>query len=148
MDNAHKASAIAQIVFYAPIVPITLYVGVRAWKYGPRLAWYPAMAFACVRLVGGALALASLIDPKNMSLIMATIVLLNIGLVPLIMPFHALTRIVLEESFLESKRKKWFITVTRWLLLVAVALLSTAGGLTGNPEMAPTQSILSKVAYF
>lgn len=49
MDGAHRASAIAQIVFYAPTVPVTLYVGVRAWKYGPRLAWYPAMAFACGR---------------------------------------------------------------------------------------------------
>ncbi|KAK7947740.1 uncharacterized protein PG986_008626 [Apiospora aurea] len=147
MDDAHKAPAIAQIVFYAPIVPITLYVGARAWKYGPRLAWYPAMAFACVRLTGGALALASLNDPKNIGLITATIVLLNIGLVPLIMPFHALIRIVLEASFPKSK-KKWFIGVTRWLLLAAVALLSTAGGLTGYPEMAQTQSILSKVAYF
>ncbi|KAK8861835.1 hypothetical protein PGQ11_008070 [Apiospora arundinis] len=148
MDNAHKASAIAQIVFYAPIVPITLYVGIRAWKYGPRLAWYPAMAFACVRLTGGALVLASQNDPKNISLITATIVLLNIGLVPLIMPFHALTRVVLEANFPESKRKDIFIKVTRGLLLGAVGLLSTAGGLTGHPDMAQTQSVLSKVAYF
>lgn len=46
MDNANRAGAIAQIVFYAPIVPIMLYLGIRAWKYGPRMAWYPAMAFA------------------------------------------------------------------------------------------------------
>ena len=47
MDESHRASAIAQIAFYVPLVPITLYVGIRAWKYGPRLAWYPAMVFAC-----------------------------------------------------------------------------------------------------
>lgn len=47
MDNPHRASAIAQVVFYTPTVPITLYVGIRAWKYGPRMAWYPAMAFSC-----------------------------------------------------------------------------------------------------
>lgn len=47
MDGAHRASAIAQIVFYAPMVPIMLHVGIRAWKYGPRLAWYSAMVFAC-----------------------------------------------------------------------------------------------------
>ncbi|KAK8038498.1 hypothetical protein PG993_006909 [Apiospora rasikravindrae] len=172
MENSHKASAIAQIVFYAPIVPIMFYVGVRVWMYGPRLAWYPAMTFACgehlyqladgrhvamsvitdcsyiVRLVGGALALASQNDPKNTRLITATIVLLNIGLVPLLMPFHALTRTVLEASLPESKRGKKSISVTRWLLLGAVVLLSTAGALTGNPEIAQTQSILSKVAYF
>ncbi|KAK7977158.1 hypothetical protein PG988_004648 [Apiospora saccharicola] len=140
MDNAHRASAIVQIVFYAPMVPIMLYVGIRAWKYGPRRAWFPAMVFACVRLVGGALDLASKNDPKNNSLITATIILLNLGLVPLIMP--------LEASFPESKSKKRFIDVNRLLLLAAVALLSTAGGFTGDPEMANTQSILSKVAYF
>ncbi|KAK7921503.1 hypothetical protein PG985_009525 [Apiospora marii] len=148
MDNAHRASAITQIVFYAPAVPIMLYVGIRAWKYGPRMAWYPAMAFACVRLVGGALVLASQHDPQNIRLITATIVLLNLGLVPLLMPFHALTRIVLQATFPESKRTKRFIKVTHWLLLAAVALFSIAGGLTGHPEMAEAQSILSKVAYF
>lgn len=54
----------------------------------------------------------------------------------------------MEASLSESKRKEMFIRVTRWLLLGAVALLSTAGGLTGIPKMTNTQSILSKVAYF
>ncbi|KAK8108292.1 uncharacterized protein PG998_010305 [Apiospora kogelbergensis] len=148
MENPHRASAIAQVVFYAPIVPITLYVGCRAWKYGPRLAWAYAMLFACVRLTGGALALASQNDPGNISMIAATIVLLNIGLVPLLMPFHALIRIVLEANFPESKKKEIFIRVTRLLLMVAVSLLGTAGALLGKPEMAQAQSILSKVAYF
>ncbi|KAK7981233.1 hypothetical protein PG989_013690 [Apiospora arundinis] len=146
MDNAHRASAIAQVVFYAPIVPLTLYVGIRAWKYGPRLAWYPAMAFACVRLVGGALVLASQNDPKNVGLITATIVLLNIGLVPLIMPFHALTRIVrtsrkARERISSSKSPE----VYSW---VPSAFSVLRGGLTGHPDMAQTQSVLSKVAYF
>lgn len=44
--NPHQALAIAQIVFYAPVVPIAFYVGIRAWKYGPRMAWYPPMPFA------------------------------------------------------------------------------------------------------
>ncbi|KAB5522883.1 hypothetical protein GE09DRAFT_1293650 [Coniochaeta sp. 2T2.1] len=148
MDAAHQASAIAQIVFYAPIVPLTLYVGIRAWKYGPRLAWYPVMAFACARLTGGALLLASRHDPANRELLTAAIVLLNVGLVPLIMPFHALTRVVLEENFPENKRKKIFIKVTRWLLLGAVILLSAAGGLINHPENAKIQAVLSKVAYF
>lgn len=54
----------------------------------------------------------------------------------------------LEANFPESKRKDIFIKVTRGLLLGAVGLLSTAGGLTGHPDMAQTQSVLSKVAYF
>ncbi|KAK8087478.1 hypothetical protein PG994_002452 [Apiospora phragmitis] len=102
MYNAHRASAIAQIVFYAPIVPITLYVGIRAWRYGPRMAWYPAMAFACA----------------------------------------------LRSLEAESKSKKLFIGLTRGLLLGAVGLLGTAGGFTGDPEMADTQTTLFKIAYF
>ncbi|OBT47296.1 hypothetical protein VE00_02066 [Pseudogymnoascus sp. WSF 3629] len=148
MDSAHRASAIAQIVFYAPTVPATLYVGIRAWKYGPRLAWYPAMAFACARLTGGTLVLASQHDPENTHLLTATIVLLNIGLVPLIMPFHALTRIVVQASFPGDRRKNMFLRVTRFLLFASVLLLSVSGGLYGNPDRAKVQSTLSRVAYF
>ncbi|KAM4068126.1 hypothetical protein HRG_012485 [Hirsutella rhossiliensis] len=129
MDSAHRASAIAQIVFYAPPVPVALYVGVRAWKHGPRLAWYPAMVFAC-------------------GLLTTTIILLNIGLIPLIMPFHALTRVVLHANFPDHGRKNMFLKVTRFLLLISVMLLSVAGGLCGKPDRVETQSTLSKIAYF
>ncbi|KJZ75784.1 hypothetical protein HIM_04941 [Hirsutella minnesotensis 3608] len=148
MDSAHRASAIAQIIVYAPTVPVTLYVGVRVWKYGPRLAWFPAMVFACARLTGGVLMLASQNDPKNTSLLTATIVLLNIGLVLLILPLHALTRIVLHANFPDHGRKKLFLIVTRILLLISVILLSAAGGLNGSPHRANVQSMLSKIAYF
>ena len=44
--NSHTSLGIAQIVFYVPATFYTHYVGIRCWKYGPKMAWYPLMMFA------------------------------------------------------------------------------------------------------
>jgi len=44
--NEHTAAGIAQIVFYVPAVVYIFYIGIRCWKYGPKMVWYPVMAFA------------------------------------------------------------------------------------------------------
>ncbi|PKS08022.1 hypothetical protein jhhlp_006634 [Lomentospora prolificans] len=94
MVNAHEAAATAQIVFYAPIVPVAFYIGIRAWKFGPRTAWYYPMPFTLVRLVGGCLVLATEHDPQNLGLLITTIVLLNVGLIPLLFSYHRLVRMM------------------------------------------------------
>jgi hypothetical protein len=115
MVNSHEVLAIAQIVFYAPTALVTHYVGIRAWKTGLRSAWYFSMAFSLgnkaifgtqlcslsisnklvlVRLIGGAMVLATYHDLSNRGLIIGAIVLTNLGLVPLIMPFRVFIRLV------------------------------------------------------
>jgi hypothetical protein len=44
--DPHEAAAIAQIIFYVPMVPTSLYLCVRNWKAGPRMAWYPMVTFS------------------------------------------------------------------------------------------------------
>jgi hypothetical protein len=39
MLNPHVSVAIAQIVVYAPMLPIAIYVLCKNWKYPPRMAW-------------------------------------------------------------------------------------------------------------
>jgi hypothetical protein len=43
--NPHTAAAIAQIVFYVPVAVYAHYLGIRCWKYGPKLCLYLLMAF-------------------------------------------------------------------------------------------------------
>lgn len=49
MITSHTSVAIAQTVFFVPAVPITLYLLVRNWYKGPRMAWYPLFAFSLSR---------------------------------------------------------------------------------------------------
>ncbi|KAJ9136617.1 hypothetical protein NKR23_g9747 [Pleurostoma richardsiae] len=143
----HTAAAIAQLVFYVPVVPATLYLCVRNWKYGPRMAWYPPVPFSLIRLVGSILIIVEEQNPDSLGLIIATIVLLNVGLIPLIMSFLDVVRLVLESNFKNKKKAKTLIYIIRYNILGAIGLLSASGGLAGQPELAHTQSILSKVAY-
>jgi hypothetical protein len=46
MLGPHTSVAIAQIVFYVPIVPITLFILIRNWNNRPRMAWYPLFTFS------------------------------------------------------------------------------------------------------
>lgn len=46
MLNPHTAVAVAQIIFYVPILPISVFILVKNWKNRPRLAWYPLVTFS------------------------------------------------------------------------------------------------------
>ncbi|KAK4235352.1 hypothetical protein C8A03DRAFT_36807 [Achaetomium macrosporum] len=145
--NPHTAAAIAEVVLYVPMVPIALYLMVRNWKYRPRTAWYPPAVFSTIRLVGGIMTIIEQQNQRNRGLIIATIVLLNIGLIPLLMAFLGYARLVLEHDFGDNRRVNLFLRLIKILVLVAAGLLGAAGGYAGQPEFANTQSTLSKAAY-
>ncbi|KAK3345800.1 hypothetical protein B0T25DRAFT_583107 [Lasiosphaeria hispida] len=145
--NSHTAAAIAEVVLYVPMVPIALYLMIRNWRYRPRTAWYPPAAFSAIRFAGGIMTIVEQQNQSNRSLIIATIVLLNIGLIPLLMAFLGYARLVLEHNFGNNQRVKTFLRLIKICILVAAGLLGAAGGYAGQPEFANTQSTLSKAAY-
>ncbi|KAM7203353.1 hypothetical protein V8F33_002344 [Rhypophila sp. PSN 637] len=149
MADPHTALGIAQIVFYAPLVPISIYLLIRNWSYRPRTAWYPAVPFTTIRLASGILTIIEEQNPGNRTLIIVTIVFLNIGLVPLVLSFSGITRLVVESSLKgdEFKRSSNMLKIIRWNIIIAAALLGTAGGFAGQAEKATTQKTLSIVAY-
>jgi hypothetical protein len=46
MTNPHTAAAIAQVIFYVPVVPLAFYLFIANWRNGPRTAWYPPAPFS------------------------------------------------------------------------------------------------------
>jgi len=109
-------------------------------------------------------------DPKheNRGLLIATIVLLNVGLVPLLMAYLGYARLVyataftpfllkaailthlcfrLENDFSHSRPISIFLRLLKVGVLLATGLLGAAGGYAGKPEDAEKQSTLSKAAY-
>ncbi|KAK3311054.1 uncharacterized protein B0T15DRAFT_60120 [Chaetomium strumarium] len=145
--NPHTAAAIAQVVLYVPMVPLALYLLARNWRYRPRTAWYPPAVFSTVRLVGGIVTIIEQQNQRNRGLIIATIILLNLGLIPLILAYLGYARLVLEHHFADNRRLNILLRLIKIGVLVAAGFLGTAGGYAGQPEHADAQSKLSRAAY-
>ncbi|KAK3209587.1 hypothetical protein GRF29_44g47522 [Pseudopithomyces chartarum] len=92
MVNGHTATGIAQAVFYAPVTIYAQYIGIRCWNYASKAACYMIMTFTIIRLAGGVLLVEVQQDKNadNVSMIKATYIFLNVGVVPLVTAFDGL----------------------------------------------------------
>ncbi|KND94044.1 hypothetical protein TOPH_00926 [Tolypocladium ophioglossoides CBS 100239] len=140
MMDAHTALGIAQIVFYVPMVPLAIYLMVRNGKIRPRMAWWPLIPFSLMRLAGGAIIIALEKDPDNLGLIIAAIILLNVGVIPLIVADLGLTRVILMDNFSHNPHSNRIGSLLRAAFVIATALLS-AGGALGSQTSSDTRSI-------
>lgn len=111
MLNNHSKVGFAQIVFYAPIVPLAAYNLYRNGAKRPRMAWVPPLPFLLVRppanvmyfeatdaitvrLAGGIVVILLENNPSSTGLIIATYILLGVGVIPLIISSLGLVRIM------------------------------------------------------
>ncbi|KAH7002593.1 hypothetical protein EDB80DRAFT_894600 [Ilyonectria destructans] len=147
MLNPHTAVAVAQIIFYIPILPISVFVLVRNWKNRPRLAWYPLVTFSIVRLVGGIITIVLESNPSNVGLIIATTVLLNVGIIPLLLSLIGIVRIVLKSSMDDNQRAKRCLKAIRIAFIAAIVLIILSGGLSGTSSNATTSRRLAQAGY-
>lgn len=148
--NAHTAVGIALVIFYTPITIYAQYIGIRCWKYGSRMACYMVMTFTMIRLASGALVIAVEQDlsVSNVSIIKATFIFLNIGLVPLLASYDSLLSIISRENFPNNKVLRSIHHICAILIMLATGLLIGAGTLTGNAKKRSLQSALYKIGYF
>ncbi|KAG5746508.1 hypothetical protein H9Q70_010804 [Fusarium xylarioides] len=132
MTNPHTSVGVAQVVFYALILPIAVFVLIRNWKHGLRLASYPLVTFSLARLAGGILTILRQSDPTSIGLIIATTVLLNVGLIPLMISMVGFIRLIMKSSLDENKRAFFLIKIIRIAFIAAVVLLCVAGAFSGT----------------
>ncbi|KAF4444207.1 hypothetical protein FACUT_788 [Fusarium acutatum] len=128
MINPHTSVGIAQVVFYALVLPVAVFILSRNWKHGLRLASYPLVTFSLARLAGGILTILRQSDPTSIGLIIATTVLLNVGLIPLMISMVGFIRLILDEN----KRAFFLIKIIRIAFIAAIALLCVAGAFSGT----------------
>lgn len=83
MSSANFHIAIAQLVIYIPLTPVTLFVLIRHVKLGVGafLAWFYVQAFIMLQVIGGILTVA---NGKN-SMSTTGAILTQIGIGPLIL---------------------------------------------------------------
>ncbi|KAF9767727.1 hypothetical protein IL306_015068 [Fusarium sp. DS 682] len=83
------------------------------------------------RLAGGILTIIRQSNPTSIGLIIATTVLLNVGLIPLMISMVGFIRLILKSSLDENKRA-FLMRVIRFAFIAAIALLCAGGALSGS----------------
>ncbi|KLP05063.1 Uncharacterized protein LW94_14140 [Fusarium fujikuroi] len=132
MINPHTSVGIAQVVFYALVLPVAVFVLVRNWKHGLRLASYPLVTFSLARFAGGILTILRQSNPTSIGLIIATTVLLNVGLIPLMISMVGFIRLIMKASLDENKRAFVLLKIIRLAFIAAIVLLCVAGAFSGT----------------
>ncbi|KAH7140879.1 hypothetical protein EDB81DRAFT_799057 [Dactylonectria macrodidyma] len=147
MLNPHTSVAIAQVIFFVPIVPVAMFILVKNWKNRPRLPWYPLVTFSLLRLAGGIITIIRDSHPTNIGLIIAATVLLNVGIIPLLLSLIGITRIVLKSSVDKNHLAQKCLKAIRIAFIAAIALLVASGGLSGSSSTATIARSLAQAGY-
>ncbi|KAI5928740.1 hypothetical protein F4810DRAFT_645149 [Camillea tinctor] len=89
--------SIAEIVIYTPALLLAIFLAVRH-GFGRNAGWLYLIVFSLARLLGAALQLATIADPRNLSLYIGSATLQTIGLSPLILVQLALLARAVESA--------------------------------------------------
>lgn len=128
---------IAQTIFYLPVLILAIVLFVRNFRYHPRMAWWPFIPLSLLRLAGGIIIIVLETQQQRQQqdgfgLIVAAIVLLNVGVVPLIVATLGQMRIVLIDNFRDNPRTNTIARALRFTFVIAIVLLSAGGGLSAT----------------
>ncbi|KAH8655764.1 hypothetical protein BX600DRAFT_470276 [Xylariales sp. PMI_506] len=151
--NAHTVVAILQTIAYVPIVPLGIFILARNWAYRPRKAWYPFVLFSCMRLAGGPIVIVleskgGPFNTGNIGLVIAALVLLNVGLIPMIVATLGQLQILLQERTTADKSNLTRIPeLTRLALSIAAVLLCAGSSLSSSARLASLGKTLTEAGY-
>ncbi|OJJ50108.1 hypothetical protein ASPZODRAFT_1104533 [Penicilliopsis zonata CBS 506.65] len=148
MLNDHSKASIAQIIFYIPTVILALHLLYR--RHGrPRLAWYILSIFCMIRVACGIVVLLYENKPTSTGLLVASIILLNAGVFPLIGATIGLIRIITYRDYNENSSIRQGLRLARLLFLTGIVVVIVGGSLEGSSttSTALTGTKLAKAGY-
>lgn len=131
------AVAIAQTAFYAPTVPLLIWLYARAYRQHQtrrQTAWIGQLIFAIFRFIGGAVEIAQATDTRDQSLYVAVWVLLCVGTISIL---AALTDpvVILTRNYHDENRpmSSWrlssgMVVVLNTVLIITAVCLGVGGG--------------------
>jgi hypothetical protein len=93
MISTKEAIGIAEIIIFAPLYPVTLYLAYRHSFY-KQLAWFFLFLLCGLRIASGGLAIATTHDPQNVTEAVWAVILGSIGLSPLLLATMGLLKVV------------------------------------------------------
>ncbi|KAI1404057.1 hypothetical protein F4819DRAFT_449283 [Hypoxylon fuscum] len=130
--------SIAQIVIYVPSLFVAIWLAIRH-GFGRNAGWFYLIVFSLARVIGSALQLATISDPKNISLYIGSIILQSIALSPLILVQIALIGRAVKTiqgsavSFVTENR----LRLVQLLTLVGM-ILGAVGGSNSSSSLSET----------
>ena len=109
------------------------------------MAWWPLIPLTLMRLAGGIVTIFQDRDQHNAGLVIAAVILLNVGAIPLIVATLGQMRIVLADNYSQHPQSHKIVKLLRLSFGLAVGCLAAGGGvLSVSIDLA---RILSLVGY-
>jgi hypothetical protein len=130
LTELNKVS-IAQIIVYTPALAVAILLAVRH-GFGRSSGWFYVILFSVVRILGGALQLATINDPTNLGLLVGASTLQSIGLSPLILVMLGLLNRVLTSI---RQTHDTVITPRMIRLVQIVVMVGLILGIVGGSEL-------------
>jgi putative Mn2+ efflux pump MntP len=128
---------IAATAFYAPVVPLAMYLVYRNWWRPPKLAWYPFILLSLMRLASGPVLIALANNIANEGLYIAATFLLNVGVIPLLLVNSGFVLIVITDNIRDRAQVKHFSKIIRLALSLSICYLVVGSSLaTIKPSIA------------
>ncbi|KAI1805658.1 hypothetical protein F4811DRAFT_514705 [Daldinia bambusicola] len=130
--------SIAEIVVYTPALFVAIWLCIRH-GFGRGSGWFYLIIFSLARIIGAGMQLATISDPRNLSLRIGAATLQNIGLSPLLMVQLAL---IGRAAGSIQKSATCFVTEKRigfiHLLVLVGLVLGSIGGSQSGKDLANT----------
>ncbi len=123
--------SIAQICVYTPALLVAILLASRH-GFGRNAGWLFLILFSLIRILGAALELATINDPTNLNLIVASSTLQNVGLSPLILVMLGLVGRVLASI---SNNRVPFLQPRVLRLVQVLVLVGLILGIVGGSEL-------------
>jgi hypothetical protein len=129
----HNNISIAQIILFVPFLAVGIVLCIRH-GFRRNTGWLLLVVFSIARILGAALQLATISNPKNLSLYFGALTLQSIGLSPLLIMLLALINRALES--IEKARSAIInprvLRLVQLLVLVGLILSSIGGSDSGD----------------
>ncbi|KAI3337050.1 hypothetical protein HD806DRAFT_475494 [Xylariaceae sp. AK1471] len=140
----HNNISIAQIIIYVPALAIAIFLCIRH-GFGRNAGWLFLIIFSIARILGAALQLATISDPKNLSLYFGALTLQSIGLSPLSIMLIALINRALEsmEHTRNALVNPRVLRLVQILVLVGLILSAVGGSNSGSDYAKTMQYVVS-----
>jgi hypothetical protein len=123
--------SIAQVIVYTPALAVAVLLAIRH-GFGRSSGWFYLIIFSLVRILGGALQLATINDPSQTGLLVGANTLQSIGISPLILVMLGLLNRVLESIRLA---RDTIVTPNMVRFVQIVILVGLILGIVGGSEL-------------
>ncbi|KAJ5413873.1 hypothetical protein N7509_000500 [Penicillium cosmopolitanum] len=143
--DPHVTLGIALTACYVPIAVLSIWLVWRNWHYHPRMAWWPTISLSLMRVGAGAVLIARQTNMYSEGLIIATLVLLNVGSISLIAINLGFVRAVYVDNYNDGSKSQMVDAILRSTIFPAISLLSAGAGI--STSLPNAGKVLTLVGY-